>query len=138
MTPELPLAPCPTAPARPAPASEHLLAQLAEAARQCQELEAQFGRHPAPELETIIKLHRVLVLNLSLEAEQAPELLKLVKDLMKPIMDWAQLQEKSRQRELAEKKLEAQNALRARQANPGDAALSPETLEKIEQELNLL
>lgn len=120
--------------AAPAPrVSEQLLAQLVEAARQCQELERQFGQYPAPELETIIKLHRALVLNLSLQADQAPELLKLVKDLMKPIMDWAQLQEKTRQRELAEKKLEAQSAERAK----AGAALSPETLQKIEQELNL-
>lgn len=128
-----------TEPLAPAPApisSEQLLEQLAEAARQCKDLEREFGQHPAPELETIIKLHRVLVLNLSVQADQAPELLKLVKDLMKPIMDWAQLQEKTRQRELAEKKLESQQAERAKQTGPA-AALSPQTLEKIEQELNL-
>ena len=72
------------------------------------------------ELETLIKLHRVLVLKLSLEADGAPELLKLAKDLMKPVMDWARLQEKRKDRALAEQKhrdqLEAQKAAR----EPGD------------------
>ena len=119
-----------------------LLEQIALAARHCRELEGQFGEHPAPELETLIRLHRVLVLNLSLRAERAPELLKLVKELMKPVMDWAQLQEKRKQRELAEQKyrdqVEAQKAAGARAAQPGGGALTPETLGKIERELNLL
>jgi len=121
---------------------EDLLEQIALAARHCRELEAQFGEHPPPGLETIIKLHHSLVLNLSLRAKDTPELLKLVKDLMKPLMDWALLQEKRRQRELAEQKyrdqVEAQKAARAREEQPGGGALTPETLGKIERELNLL
>jgi hypothetical protein len=120
---------------------EDLLDQIALAARHCRELEAQFGEHPAPGLETIIKVHHTLVLNLSLQAEEAPERLKQVKDLMKPIMDWAQLQEKRRQRELAEQKyrdqVEAQKTARAREEQPGSGALTPDTLGKIERELNL-
>ncbi len=120
---------------------EELLEQIALAARHCRELESQFGQHPAPGLETIIKLHHTLVLNLSLKAEETPDVLRRVRDLMKPIMDWAQLQEKRRQRELAEQKyrdqVEAQKAARAREEQPGGGALSPETLGKIERELNL-
>lgn len=121
---------------------EDLLEQIALAARHCRELEQQFGEHPAPELETLIKVHRALILNLSVQAEATPDFLKLVKDLMKPVMDWAQLQEKRRQQELAEQKyrdqVEAQKATRAKEAQPGGGALSPETLGKIERELNLL
>jgi len=126
------------APARPWP--EQLLEQIRVGAEQCAEVERQLARHPAPELETLIKLHRVLVLKFSLEAETAPELLKLVKDLMKPVMDWAELQEKGKQRELAEQRHREQMA--ARKAAPGGSnaggeALKPETLEQIERELNL-
>lgn len=98
-----------------------------------------------PELETIIKLHRVLILRFSLEAEISPDLLKLVDGLMKPVMDWARLEEKRKERELEERKyrdrLEADKAQAEREAGAGAAAteaLKPETLEKIQDELSLL
>lgn len=119
---------------------ERLLRQIALGARQCKELERRFGKNPPPELETLIKLHRVLILKFSQEAQAAPRLFSLVKDLMKPVMDWARLQEQRQQRELAEKKyrdqVEARTATAARGSK--DGALRPETLEKIERELNLL
>ena len=119
---------------------EQLLDQIARAAERCREVEELLSRNPAPELETLIKLHRVLILKFSLEAEVAPELLKLAKDLMRPVMDWARLQEQCKRRELAELKyrdqVEAQKAARDKAAH--GEALSPETLEKIERELKLL
>src|ERR1017187_2875325 len=42
-----------------------LLGQITSGARQCRDVEKQFGKNPAPELETLIKLHRVLILQLS-------------------------------------------------------------------------
>jgi hypothetical protein len=120
---------------------EDLLEQIALAARHCRELEARFAEHPAPALETIIKLHRTLVFSLCVRADGEPELAKLLKDLMKSVMDYAQLEEKRRQRDLAEQKyrdqVEAQKAARAREGQPGGGALTPETLGKIERELNL-
>ncbi len=117
-----------------------LLAQIADGARQYQELERQFGEHPPPELETLLKLHRLLILKFSLEAEGAPEMVRLVKDLMKPVIDWAQLQEQRRKRELAEQKYrdeaEARRAALAHAAEGG--GLRPETLKRIEHELKLL
>ena len=107
---------------------ELLLGQIARCARECREVEQQLDHYPAPELETIIKLHRVLLLKFSAEANVAPEMLKFVKELMKPVMDWARLQEKRKDRETEQQR---------RQAGDGDA-LSAETLEKIERELNLL
>ena len=121
---------------------EDLLDQIALAARHCRELEAQFGEHPAPGLETIIKLYRTLVFDYCLRAKEDPERAKAVKELMKSVMDYAQLEEKRRQRELAEQKyrdqVEAQKAARAKEDQPGGGALTPETLGKIERELNLL
>jgi hypothetical protein len=114
---------------RAARRQEQLLEQIALGAQQCREVERQLSSCPAPELETIIKLHRVLILKFSAEAKAAPEMLKLVKDLMKPVMDWARLEEKRKDRELARQQ--------HREA-PRDNALSAETLEKIEREMNLL
>jgi hypothetical protein len=102
---------------------------LRDAARLCLEVEPQLRGLEAPDLEIIIKLHRVLLLALSLEAKTRPEKIALIKDLIKPVMQWAQLEEKRKQRELDLKK-----------AGEGHAAetFSPECLEKIERELQLL
>jgi hypothetical protein len=117
---------------------EELLERLAQGARLCQELESKLRQDPAPELETILKLHRVLVLRLSAEAQARPEMLSLVSALMKPLLDWARIEEKRKDRELAEQKYREQAAQRKEkeQSGPGEA-LTPATLEKIEHELNL-
>ena len=117
-----------------------LLRQIAQGAAICKKVERQLAKHPAPRLETLIKLHRLMILKLSLEAEAAPNLFKLVNDLMRPVIEWARLEEKRKDRELAEQKrrdqLEAQKA--ARDKMPGGDALRPETLARIERELKLL
>ncbi|MDB6109775.1 MAG: hypothetical protein JWR69_1525 [Pedosphaera sp.] len=79
---------------------DQLLGQIASGSRQCKEVERQFGENPAPELETLVKLHRVLILKLSTQANVAPEMVELVTDLMKPVMEFAKLQEKRADREL--------------------------------------
>jgi len=130
----------------PEAGQETVLDQIAQGARLCGEIEGQFGKNPPPELETLLKLHRVLILKFSLEANASQDLLRLVRDLMKPVMDWAQLQEKRKLRELAERKYrdqaEAQQAARAKEkqgAGAGDgAALTSDTLTQIERELQLL
>jgi hypothetical protein len=120
---------------------EHLLDQIAQGAELCREIERKLAEHPAPELETIIRLHRVLVLKLSVEAEGAPAMLKLTSDLMKPLMDWARLEEKRKEVALAEQKhrdqMEAQRAEREKASGDASKALSTETLQKIERELHL-
>jgi hypothetical protein len=123
---------------------EELLAQITHGGRLCVEIEKQFGENPAPELETLIKLYRVLILKFSLEAQVAPELFRLVTDLMRPVMEWARLQEKRRERELAEQKYRDQvrtqkaNQAKEQQAQSGEAALTSETIEKIQRELKLM
>ncbi len=122
------------------PTEEEVLARLAHGARYCQEVEQQLARFIGPELDTIMRLHRMIILKLSTQAEVKPELWDVLKDLMKPVMDWARLQEQQREREFAEKKyrdqVEVEKADEAKA--PADAALTPETLEKIELELKLL
>lgn len=122
----------------PEEAQARLLDRMTHAAKLCHEVEALLRKEPGPELETIIQLHRVLVLKLSAEAQGAPELLKLVNILMKPLMDWARLEESRKERELAEKKYadELETQKTAEERGPGQA-LRPVTLEKIEHELHL-
>lgn len=118
---------------------ERLLEQIGRGGKLCREIETQLRQHPSPELETIIKLHRVMVLRLSSEAQAVPEMFKLVSGLMKPLMEWARLEEQRKTRELAERKYQdevaAQEAAKG-QEGPG-TALKTETLEKIEHELKL-
>ena len=114
---------------------------MAHGAELCDQVQTLLRNKPGPELETIIQLHRVLVLKLSAEAQGAPELLKLVNILMKPLLDWARLEESRKERELAEKKyrdqLEAQQAGKQEEQRDPDQPLRPATLEKIERELHL-
>lgn len=122
---------------------QKLLSQIRRGAALCREIERNLTGNPAPELETLIKLFRVIILKLSLEANAAPDLLKLVNDLMKPVLDWARLEEKRKEREFAEHKYQeqtaAQQAAREKAKNDasGENALSPQTLERIERELKL-
>jgi DNA-binding Xre family transcriptional regulator len=126
---------------QPRETPEEMLERLAQAAKLCREIQAMLRKEPGPELETIIQLHRLLVLKISTEAQGSPELLRVANLLMKPLMDWARLEETRKVRELAEQKYRDQAALEqaALEKNKAgkDQALRPETLEKIEHELRL-
>ena len=118
---------------------EKLLEQISYGTSLCAQIERQLAAHPAPELETLIKLYRVIILKLSLEADVAPELLNLANDLMKPVIDWARLEEKRKEREFAEKRRHDELAAgeQSRRVAEGENALTAETLQKIERELKL-
>jgi hypothetical protein len=124
--------------------AEKLLEQIALSAKQCQELERQFGQSPPPELETLIKLHRVLLFRLSTGADKATSLLRAVTDLMKPLLSWAGLEEKRRERDLAERKYRDQVAAhkaaieRELAAGKASGGINPETQERLERALRLL
>ena len=123
---------------------EFLLDRIASGARQCREVEAQFAQNPAPELETIIKLQRVLIMRLSTQAQVEPEMIELVARLTKPTMEYAKLMEKRRELELAEVKYRDQVAERKRAMESelakakSSGGITSETLERIERELKLL
>ena len=80
-----------------------LLGQITSGAKQVREVEHQFSGHPAPELDTLIKLHRVAVLQLSTQAQADPELLKLVDQLTRTAMEYTSGQTKAK---LEKEKLE--------------------------------
>ena len=85
-----------------------LLAQISSGAKQCAAVEKQFGKNPAPELETLIKLHRVLILNLTTQGNVDPELLKLADQLTRTALEYTSGKTKAAQKErelvLAEEK----------------------------------
>jgi len=116
---------------------ESLLERIAEGAQLCRDIEEQLREHPAPELETIIKMYRTLVLRLSAEAPAVPELRHLVSTFIKPVLDWARLEEKRKDRELAEQRRREAAQQKTAQAGANGSALKPETLEEIEHELHL-
>ena len=126
-----------SAPPSPEELQEQLLAQIAYAANHCAEIERAFGEHPPPELETLIKVYRVLILKLSAEAQSNPDQLKLAISLMKPVLDWARFEDARKERERGEEQ-EREARLAARSREAGEDALRPETLEQIERELSLL
>jgi hypothetical protein len=127
-----------------APFADQLLALVARGAGQCQALEKALAAGRTPELELLIKLHRTLILDLCTQATESPALLSRVADLMKPVLGWAALEEKRRIRELAEQKyrdlVAAQKAAIEREINAAKASggISPDTLQRVEQELKLL
>jgi hypothetical protein len=84
---------------------DRLLGQIASGARQCREVEAQFAENPAPEFETLIRLHRVLILKLSTQGNAEPEMLELVNQMMKPVVQFARLQQVQAQIKLDERRV---------------------------------
>lgn len=114
-------------------AQTEFLDLIVRTARQKHKLERSLGRG-APGLETLIQAHRVLVLKFSQESTITPELLQRVKDLMKPVMEWARLEEQRKRRELAERRyrdlIEAERAAAA-------GGISPATMDHFQTLLNL-
>jgi hypothetical protein len=122
---------------------DRLMVQITSGARQCQEVEQAFGKNPAPELETIIKLHRVLALQLATTAAADPAMIELAERATKMAMEFAKIQDRRRELELSEQKYRDQVAERKaaieRELNTArsQGGLSTETIEKIERELKL-
>ena len=135
---------------RQARLQERLLAQIASGARQVQDVEKQFGKNPAPELETLVKLHRVLIMQLSTLGTADPEFLKLADTMLRTAMDFTSGKTKAAQKEielgqgerkltLQEKKAAAYDRAQAAltEARNSKGGITPETLRKIETELKL-
>ena len=82
-----------------------MLAQIASGARQCAEVEKSFGRNPAPELETLIKLQRVILLKLSTQANADPSLLELIGNSFKAVLTAEKLKLQRAQVQLDERRV---------------------------------
>jgi hypothetical protein len=94
---------------------DRLLERIATGARHVQEVEKQFQKHPAPELDTLIKLHRDLIFHLSTHGVANPDFVKLADQLTNTVLQAISAQTKARFKErevsLAERKeLEAKKS----------------------------
>jgi hypothetical protein len=76
-----------------------LLAQITTGARQSKEVESAFAKNPAPELETLIKLLRVLIMQLSTGGVDNPEMLKLGDQLTNTVVHFLSAQTKAAHKE---------------------------------------
>lgn len=86
---------------------DRLLDRIATGATLSRDISRQFSAHPAPETEQLVKLLRVLVMQLSVQSQADPALLDLVNPLMRSILDFAKIQEKQQDRDLERQKFEA-------------------------------
>jgi hypothetical protein len=139
---------------------EQLLHDISSGAQQCEQVEKEFAEAAAPNVETLLKLQRVLILQLSTQASADPQLIKLVNQSMRPVLEHAQQQsheklierrEQSREKLVAiqdrravvlEEKFrlvkEEQARLEAERSTPEEpGGLSPENIKKIRESLNL-
>jgi len=118
---------------------ERLLAGIARGSGICAKVNQQLAKHPGPSLTTLIELHRTMILNLTLKAEVDPEAFEMVIKLMRPVMDWERLEEKRKERELADRRRQDElEEKKAQREHPSDNVLLPEKLARIERELKLL
>lgn len=121
-----------------------LLANIASGARQVKEVEEAFKRNPAPALETINKLHRVLTMQMATGSVTDPSLIELAERCTKMVLEFAKLEEAKASREFGERKYRDEVAERKRamerelNAAKSSGGILPETFERIERELKLL
>ena len=96
---------------RQARLQERLLGRITNGADQCREVEKLLGKNPAPALETLIKLHRVLIFQLSSQVDHSPDFdldfARLANQLTRTVMDYAR-----GQTEATNKKIELAQAER--------------------------
>lgn len=121
---------------------KQLLARISSGARQVEEMEKEFRKNPAPELETIIKLHRVLSLQLATQSQANPELIKLADQLTRTALEYTSGKTKAAQKEIELKQSERKLQILEKKAAAFDQAkevisskLSPEEQKKRLKEI---
>lgn len=84
---------------RSAQQRQSLLDSIVSGARQVKEVNQQLEKNPAPELDSLIKLLRVSILQLATQAQANPDLLKLVDQLTRTVMEFVSGQTKAMHKE---------------------------------------
>lgn len=107
-----------------------VLGGLVSGSQMCSEIDRAIGKAPEPSMERIMKLLKMLVMNLAGKGQLDPALLKLVDRLLKPVLAWQDGQRHERVVDLDERRLKLMEA-RAAKAEAAeqaaqDPALSPE------------
>jgi len=90
-------------------ARRELLETISTTAQMCREIEDEFRRNPPPTLEVLIKIHRVFLMKLIKDFDDPPsaEDMRLVTGLIKPAMEFANIEEKRADRRLVRERLRA-------------------------------
>jgi hypothetical protein len=78
---------------------EKILERIADGAAQIKRVKSAFEKAPAPELETLMDMHKAIVHQLTTEAVDKPELLKLSDQLANTVIAFVTGQTKARQKE---------------------------------------
>lgn len=81
-----------------------LLANIASGGKFCSELDAAFARNPPPETENLIKMLRVIVMQLAVQGSADSAVLNVAANLTRAILDWAKILEKRADRDFGLKK----------------------------------
>lgn len=87
-------------------AEEKLLQSIATGASLCRKLDAEMGANPPPELDTIMRLNRVLIMSLSTTGQANPEHLEMADRMTRTVLDHARTTMKARELTLAENKFQ--------------------------------
>jgi len=103
-----------------------LLKQIASGAAQVKTVEAEFARNPAPELDTLIRLYRVLILKLSTLSGADPGLMELATGMTRQALDFEKLLVKRSELELNRDKFEALKRQNEAAKEVVNSTLSPE------------
>jgi len=85
---------------------ERILERVSSGAQLSGELEAAFREHAAPQIETLIKLLKVLVMQASVDGGTDPKLLMLVPQLMRPVLEELKVRQRDRELGLAEQRFQ--------------------------------
>ena len=100
-----------------------LVAQIVSGRRQVREVERELSKGSAPELKTLIALHRVLILKLSTEGNADPSKLELVNRMMREVQKFARLEQLEAQNKMEERKLTLLEA-KAKQAEEAEQVMA--------------
>jgi DNA-binding phage protein len=81
-----------------------VLSFIASGASMNQKIEEAYQRNPEPQIETLVKLAKTLVMQLSVQGATDPEKLKAANFLMGNVLDFLKIQEKAKDRAFNETK----------------------------------
>jgi hypothetical protein len=116
---------------------EGLLAQIASGARACKIVEAEYEKNPEPRLKTIIALLKTLIMKVSTQPDCDPSLLKLVVQLLQPVLEFSKLEAKNQDLSLAREKFEFNAASACLAVLPSLKVIATDTglseVEKVQQ-----
>ena len=117
---------------------EKLLAQIVTGAKYCREVDEAMKKNHAPELRTLMGLHRVLILKLSTEGNLDTEKLELVNRMMREVQKYARLEQLGEQLEIEKRKLSMLEAKAAQADKAEEITKSEVTAEEKAARMKLV